>query len=438
VEERGIGERGAAWGSEGLGYGLPDFRSIFGSLERYPATLQVRREDGRLTDHPAALLARARSWVLDLFNQHADRRLFWHNFSRTNELVQLCSGLTPGRELEEEDLTALYTAAWFGFTGWMFDPADPLSVSRQLALQFLHAEHQSDRLRQKVSYLLGMMELGERPGNPTGQVLWDALVALEYAGNYGESQKLRRKEREELAGEPIPGAVWRQQELDRLQGLQCFTAEGKARYEPSLARHMRELERRVRAEQPAASREESVARPSNGNPVSTYFRSAYQTHIHLSAIADRKAQMLLSVNALLISVLISVLSYSNLAETRPMLLIPIMLFLLFGLSSLLFAVLGVRPRVSRSPLNGMPDGERRGSLLFFGHYTQMDADRYVEEMTALCADGAELQKAMHRDLHALGTVLDHKFRTVGLAYNLFLAGAIGGVASFLLVQFLFP
>lgn len=407
-------------------------------MEKNPGTSRVWKEDTRQADHPAALLARARSWVLDLFNQHADRRLFWHNFSHTNELVQLCSSLSQGGDLEEEDLTALYTAAWFGFTGWMFDPSEPLSASRQLALQFLQAEQQSERLRQKVSYLLGLTELTERPGNPTGQVLWDALVALEYADNYTESQKLRRKEREELSGEVIPGAVWRQEELERLRGLQCFTAEGKARYEPTLARHMRELERRVSDQSPATPREEPAVRPTNGNPVSTYFRSAYQTHIHLSAIADRKAQMLLSVNALLISVLITVLSYSNLAETRPMLLIPIMLFLLFGLSSLLFAVLSVRPRVSRNPLNGLPETEFRCSLLFFGHYTQMDADRYVEEMTALCADGAELQKAMHRDLHALGTVLDHKFRTVGLAYNLFLAGAIGGVVSFLLVQFLFP
>ena len=407
-------------------------------MEKNPGTSRVWREDTRQADHPAALLARARSWVLDLFNQHADRRLLWHNFAHTNELVQLCSGLTQGREFEEEDLTALYTAAWFGFTGWMFDPAEPLSASRQLALQFLHAEQQSERLRQKVSYLLGLIELAERPGNPTGQVLWDALVALEFAGNYGESQKLRRKEREELSGETIPGAAWRQEELARLNGLQCYTAEGKARYEPALARNARELERRVREDAPSPLREEPAVRPTNGNPVSAYFRSAYQTHIHLSGIADSKAQMLLSVNALLISVLISVLSYSNLAETRPMLLIPIMLFLLFGLSSLLFAVLSVRPRVSRSPMDSSSDAERRGALLFFGHYTRLDVDRYVEEMTALCADGAELQRAMHRDLHALGTVLDHKFRTVAMAYNLFLAGAIGGVVSFLLVQFLFP
>lgn len=375
--------------------------------------------------------------MLDLFNQHADQRLLWHNYAHTNELVQLCSGLVSGREFEEEDLTALYTAAWFGFTGWLFDPADPLSASRQLALQFLQAEQQPERLRQKVSYLLGLTDLVERPGSPTGQVLWDALVALQFAGNYAESQKLRRKEREQLAGELIAGPAWRQEELGRIRGLQCFTAEGKARYEPALARNVRELERRVWEEASAPPREEPI-RPTNGNPVSTYFRSAYQTHIHLSAIADRKAQMLLSVNALLISVLISVLSYSNLAETRPMLLIPVMLFLLFGLSSLLFAVLSVRPRVSRHPVEGMPEAERRGSLLFFGNYTRLDADRYVEEMTALCADGAELQKAMHRDLHALGMVLDRKFRTVGMAYNLFLAGTLGGVASFLLVQFLFP
>ena len=174
----------------------------------------------------------------------------------------------------------------------------------------------------------------------------------------------------------------------------------------------------------------------NNAAIQTYFRSNYRNHIHLSAIADRKAQMLISVNAILISVLISILSYSNLAETRTPLLIPITLFLVLGLASLIFSVISARPSVTSRILAEMDDEERRRNLVFFGNFVQVDVDTYEEDMRRLFQQDDELFRAMNRDLYYLGKVLDRKYRLLYLAYNLFLFGFIGAVVSFLVVQFL--
>ena len=84
---------------------------------------------------------------------------------------------------------------------------------------------------------------------------------------------------------------------------QCYTLAGKAEFEPAIASNLQSLEK----EKKEITRTLEVsAKPVNNAAIQTYFRSNYRNHIHLSAIADRKAQMLISVNAILISVLISI------------------------------------------------------------------------------------------------------------------------------------
>ena len=55
--------------------------------------------------------------------------------------------------------------------------------------------------------------------------------------------------------------------------------------------------------------------PTSG--AQTFFRANYRNHINLSAIADNKANIMISVNAILISVIISALSYQNIPENNP-------------------------------------------------------------------------------------------------------------------------
>ncbi|MBK7341849.1 MAG: hypothetical protein IPJ06_01320 [Saprospiraceae bacterium] len=385
-------------------------------------------------DTPAKILDRARRWVLDLFNDHGDSRLVWHNFAQTNILVSHCSRLTVEESLTEEDLSALYFSAWFAFSGWLFDPHDPVSASRQLVSQFLHAEKQPDTLIKRVHHLIGVASLEDRPVDLTGQIIWDAAVAVQYGNESQDQQVLRKSESEQLRHQTWADADWRQKEIHQIRQLQCYTLIGKAEIEPALANHLQLLEKRVQKEQ-SRSRTPVSKKPVNNAAIQTYFRSNYRNHIHLSAIADRKAQMLISVNAILISVLISILSYSNLAETRTPLLIPITLFLVLGLASLIFSVISARPSVTAHPLQQLSDRERRSNLIFFGHFVQLDVTAYLEDMRALFQDDEALFQAMHRDIYFLGKVLDRKYRLLHLAYNLFLFEFIGAVVSFLIVQY---
>lgn len=389
--------------------------------------------DKNLAGAPALVLNRARIWVLKLFNDHADTRLVWHSYARTNRLILAISNLSKGVDDVDQELYALYLAGWFGFTGYLFDPEAPLETSVNLVRQFLKAENQPGQLAERIEELLPCALLREQPVDAASSLLWDSALSVYFGEDYRESQSLRKREFENLSQIAILPEDWRREELHRMEALQYYTPRGKAYFEAFLINNLQSLHKK---EKKALEREEIIpaGKYNTNSAVQSYLRTTYHTHIHLSAIADRKAQMLISVNAILISVLISVISYSNLAETRPALLVPVLLFLVFGLGSLIFAITSARPRVTKLPVALMSKEERRDKLLFFGHYTQLQVDQYIDEMMDLFLDGEALYRSMHRDIYQLGKVLDRKFRLVNLAFLLFLTGFISGVISFIVIE----
>jgi len=169
--------------------------------------------------------------------------------------------------------------------------------------------------------------------------------------------------------------------------------------------------------------------------IQTFFRANYRNHINLSAIADNKANIMISVNSILISVLITVLSYRNIAETNPVVLLPVVIFLVTGLTSLIFAVLSARPKVTSLNKNGNNQLEIRRNIAFFGNFVTLSLDQYEEAMDAMFHDSELIYGNMTRDLYYLGKVLDKKYRYLTVSYNIFMVGFITTVTTFLFVLF---
>ncbi len=170
--------------------------------------------------------------------------------------------------------------------------------------------------------------------------------------------------------------------------------------------------------------------------IQSFFRSNYRNHIELSAIADNKANIMISVNSILISVLITLLSYRNIGETNPQVLLPVVLFLVSGLGSLIFAVLAARPKVTRLPSGTPVPDLSKGNLVFFGNFVSLRLEEYEEAMDQLFRDGSLLYGHLVRDMYYLGQVLDRKYRYLTVSYTLFMTGFIVSVVIFIVTLFL--
>lgn len=165
--------------------------------------------------------------------------------------------------------------------------------------------------------------------------------------------------------------------------------------------------------------------------VSDMFRTSYRMHVELSAIADNKSNIMITVNGIIISIIIA--EIADEITANPWLLMPMGAILLTCLVSLVYSIRAARPRVSDEKYTLDDVRANRGNILFFGNFHTMEESEFVEGIEELMVDSERLYDTMARDLHGLGQVLARKYELLKVAYDVFMYGAIISVGIFLVI-----
>ncbi|MFT5144942.1 MAG: hypothetical protein ACI80V_000021 [Rhodothermales bacterium] len=168
-----------------------------------------------------------------------------------------------------------------------------------------------------------------------------------------------------------------------------------------------------------------------GRGVETVFRTSYRVHMELSSLADTKANIMISINGIIISIIIA--SISPKIDTNPWLLAPTSVLLLACLISIVYAVRSARPRVSSEVVSLDDIRQNRANILFFGHFVSLSQDDYLTGMTELMTRPDVIYTQMVRDIYGLGKVLKLKFELLRVAYTVFMIGLSIGILLFILV-----
>ena len=163
--------------------------------------------------------------------------------------------------------------------------------------------------------------------------------------------------------------------------------------------------------------------------VETLFRSAYRVQMDLTGLADNKANMMISINGLIISIIIAAVAPK--LDANPWLLIPTTTFLLGTLISIVYAILAARPRVSSVPITLEDLEHSNGNILFFGDFANLSQDDFTAGMIDLIQDKTVVYETMIRNLYGLGSVLKKKFALLKVAYTAFMIALVLGVTSFI-------
>ena len=150
----------------------------------------------------------------------------------------------------------------------------------------------------------------------------------------------------------------------------------------------------------------------------------------LSDIAYSKANILLSVNAIIISVCLSVLVPKLDAPKNSHLILPSFILLLSSVLTIIFAILSTKPNVTKTTFTSQDITNRKVNLLFFGNFQQMLFDDYHNAMKDLIKDRDYIYDSMVKDLYYLGKVLNRKYKLLSITYKIFMAGIIISVLSF--------
>jgi hypothetical protein len=147
-------------------------------------------------------------------------------------------------------------------------------------------------------------------------------------------------------------------------------------------------------------------------------------------MADSKANILISVNAIVLSVIIGTL-FDNLL-TDPNLQIPVMMLVTVCVLAIMFGILATRPNVTSGTFTKEDIVSKKTNLLFFGNFHKMGYADYDWGMTELLADKNYLYSSMIKDTYFLGIVLAKKYRYLRIAYNIFMYGLILAIVAFII------
>ena len=163
--------------------------------------------------------------------------------------------------------------------------------------------------------------------------------------------------------------------------------------------------------------------------IETMFRSPYRVQMDLTGLADNKANMMVSINGIIISIIIAAVAPK--LDANPWLLLPSTVFLIGTLISIIFAILAARPRVMSRHISFSDLEHSEGNLLFFGDFASVSQSEFEAGMVELIEDRTLLYETMIRNIYGLGFVLSKKFRLLQKAYTAFMIALILGVGSFI-------
>ena len=96
------------------------------------------------------------------------------------------------------------------------------------------------------------------------------------------------------------------------------------------------------------------------------FRVTLKNHIKLSDIADTKANILLSVSAIILSIALSTLFPKLDKPSNYYLIYPTLIFLFITVVTMVFSILSTRPKVTSGKFTKDDVVQKKVNLLFFG------------------------------------------------------------------------
>ena len=175
--------------------------------------------------------------------------------------------------------------------------------------------------------------------------------------------------------------------------------------------------------------DQALAELGTKRGIETLFRTNYRVNMDLTSLADTKANIMISINGFIISLLIGLLAPG--IDANPWLVYPASLFLIGCLTSLIYAVLAARPRIQSHVVTKESALKNRTNVLFFGNFHHLTQDDYVYVMKEVVQDPTQIYEMMIKDIYGVGSVLQKKYELIRRSYTLFLCALVVGVVGFI-------
>lgn len=380
-------------------------------------------------------------FVYNLLKDKLSSSFIYHNFNHTSDVVKAVQILSKEEKINPLEHEILVVAAWFHDTGYIHGFENHEERSLKIATEFLTQNEKTSEYIDQVNALIRATEFQYIPQTILEKIIKDADFYHFTVANYCERCELLRREWECVKQKQTSDFEWAQENLKVLtQYHHYYTDYAIANWQRLKEKNISIIQEKIKrmeedkeikkGKKNKAEKPFKIPKPDRG--IDTLFRVTLSNHTRLSGIADSKANILLSVNAIIISIALSSIVPKLDSPSNAHLVIPTFIMLMFSVVSIVFAILSTRPKVTTGVFTKKDIEDRKVNLLFFGNFYKMPLDEYEWAMNEMMKDNSYLYNSMIKDLYFLGIVLERKYKLLRITYNIFMVGIIVSFIAFIL------
>ncbi len=398
------------------------------------------------------IIDKSEDFIFGLFKDKSSEDIIYHNHLHTIEVVNAVKKIGKEEGLSSEDMEIATIAAWFHDIGYLDTAENHETRSVEYAKNFLAEQDYPKEKIDAVASCIMATKVPQNPKNHREEVLCDADLSHFGSKDFKERNELFRVEKENRNGSPFSEVEWLKLNIDFFTQHNFHTKYAKKNFSEKKHEHLSKLQKKLRKQlknkqdinlkkeklefekEKLENKKEGEKKAERG--VETMFRNIMRTHVSFSSMADNKANIMISVNTLLLTAIIAVLARK--LDSNPHLIIPTALLTIVSLVTLIYATIVTRPKITEGIFTKEDIQNKRANLLFFGNFFNMDLNQFTWGMKEMMTDKDYLYDAMIKDFYFLGQVLGKKYKYLRICYNIFMYGLILSIIAFTIAIMLYP
>ena len=406
----------------------------------------------------STILNKVEIFATDFITNKNPESVIYHNISFTHRLVSAVREISKRESISEKETELLLVAAWLFGIGY-FD-ADIFNNKKIYSGCMTCTLRESKPFLESTNYpkddietVFKILENTKHPANPQNKlefIFVDALY-MDFAREKGK--KYIKKMYQELLifnALSVGKKKWNNELVKLLENHTYFTDYGKSILEPKKHQLINSLKKDVKAleniQNIALKKELDISDKElkdlknrigksskvDVRAIQTLFRNTSKNHYTLNAMVDRKANIMISINAIINSLIIGGLLGSATKMPDPK-LIPVFILMVASLLSIFYAIMAIRPDKIHGEFTEEEIRNKQGNLLYFGNFYNMSFRDYEWAMLEMITDNDYLYSSLIRDIYYLGEKLHNKHTHIRKSLTIFLIGTgLSGIAFIIL------
>lgn len=381
------------------------------------------------------LIKKAREFVTDYYRSNFSRDRLFHSIMHTHNVVTESKELAKAYNLDKQQIAKLEIAALFHDIGYAEAPERHEAKSAELMTKFC----QDNKINASdISDIQEIILATHKEATPEGllqEIIKDADCSHLGKDNYFSQGDLLRREWQLMGGPTFSDKEWIQENIQFLESHKFYTQHADIKWGKYKTKNLAKLNKQLAKSEFKNNPVNSAVTPrvipdKLGRGVETMYRVTLRNHNSLSRIADNKASIMLSINAIMISVIMA--SLIPKLDNNPNLIWPTLILITVCLSAITLAILSARPNYKVGKYDKESFLNKKFNVLFFGNFHSMKLDEFEWALEELIKDESLLYSCLSKDLYFLGVVMLRKYQLLRWCYNVFMYGIIISAIAFVI------